>query len=552
MKVLVILYKDSYNIPTQNVVKEMLARGYEVDLYSRDMNKINIRMFEGYNVLDYANFDVKTVEKYDFIYCAVSIEPNLVECKKYIFCYNNFYMDEQAGYGDYTFTQRDFSKELIENYVLNYPNKFVVTPGETVGNPKYDLWRNTSIQVKDKQILYIDAGHFPFGKEGKMQIAKCLLEIANRYEDYTIIIKPRFLPNEKGMAHTNSVHIYDCLNELANGRIPGNIVCLMKHVELEPLVMESQVILCTELTSSYLEIGAFNKRGIIIEGIHSEFTYSHSENHIRNFIAISNRSGLSVNYKRVMDYLPEGLNMSNSHMEEMGLFHYDSAKSIVDRMEKIYFEYLKKGIFLMQEGGISRNYEDVIALRYKKMLISKLSYLQLMIQEIDFSSLLFTYVNKSLELFKNWDWSMNAELDRSIYEIIIQNKNIAYGNKKLESYYLDALYKLGLFCEDIDDNFKENDMYLFILGKESAKNEDYPKAYDLLKEFVHRIKKHSFQISLADEGYYLESASYWLGTACYELGKREEALAYFMRCMDLTNGKHSMAQMKIQEIRGNL
>ena len=47
MNVLVLLYKDVYNIPTRHIVDVLLNEGNYVEIYAKYMVNIHIRMFDG-------------------------------------------------------------------------------------------------------------------------------------------------------------------------------------------------------------------------------------------------------------------------------------------------------------------------------------------------------------------------------------------------------------------------------------------------------------------------------------------------------------------------
>ena len=47
MNVLVLLYKDVYNIPTRHIVDVLLNEGNYVEIYAKYMDNIHIRMFDG-------------------------------------------------------------------------------------------------------------------------------------------------------------------------------------------------------------------------------------------------------------------------------------------------------------------------------------------------------------------------------------------------------------------------------------------------------------------------------------------------------------------------
>ena len=72
MNVLVLLYKDVYNIPTRHIVDVLLNEGNYVEIYAKYMDNIHIRMFDGLIVKPIDKLTQSCIEKADFIYSAAS------------------------------------------------------------------------------------------------------------------------------------------------------------------------------------------------------------------------------------------------------------------------------------------------------------------------------------------------------------------------------------------------------------------------------------------------------------------------------------------------
>ena len=554
MKILVMLQKDVYNIPALKVVEEMEKRKHDVLLYSVDVSNISIRMFGERIVKPIDELSEETVNNVDIIYSAVPLEgvSKIWSMKKYIFVNSINVMDDYCNVGDYTFLQRDVFDPFLKDYSLNICTEYKCKPSEVVGNPKYDVERKEKdLYNLEKNILFIDSSHFPFGKQGKMELAKCVLSIAKAFSDYTITIKPRFLPEDKSVTHRNKIHLYQCLEELTNGNIPKNLVCLQKHVDLEPLVINSNLIICPEHTSTYMEAAVFHKKGLVLTGIPTEFTVSHNEAHIRRFAEIESSCGLCVPYKDVLKYIPEGKIFNEEHAVRMGLRYRNASIKIVDRMEEIFDKYISKGMFLVANDETTTNFEDVLNKRFQCMLLSNLEGMQYRLEEVDFTPLMYKYINTFVHNeFRYTEYDKYHQLLwKDIHEMIVLNKGLLSTTARRQSYYLQSLYALSRIECIEEKEIVAHDMYNCLMGKHCAIIlKDFEKGKRLFLEYFDGVKDNPYEKTLADVDYYKESAMYWLGICHYELKEYKEAIKCFEECIRMTNGKHKMAAKHLDSI----
>lgn len=562
MKVIFILSRDSYNIPAVNVIKEMQKRNYEIDFYGIYMENLHIGMIAELNVLikPLTYLDINNIKDYDFIYSVEQLDvlPLPLDIKIYIFTFSISCMNEPAYYADYTFIQRDMNINLQETRYLNDEINYIkVSPGMKVGNPKYESVKSVRpiISGTNKKILFIDAGHFPFGERGKLEEARMLLDIAKRFPDYILTIKPRFFSYEKNVSHKNDVHIYECLDILTDGNLPSNIQCLKHHVNLEELVQECDIIITTDLTTTYLDIAAYDKPGIIATGLPSEFSVSHTPNLIKRFVNIEKRSGLCIPYNEVTNYLPKGKKCKSEHKQEMGLEEKNSAFKIVEKIEEIVYTYIKKKRYpgpQLYELNFSTEIEnnisldEVISLRYIKRLYRDVGRFVYQVEELNFSEII-KYIN---ELFykkeridaKNFN-QYNNLIKEKMHDVILNNREKMMKNMSNQSYYLDLLYTLKKLKFEKEQEYQAKELYWCLKGKEEIiSNGNARKALEFFLKYFHEIRTHTFEKTLADTKYYIESATFWTGYCYYNLKSYKEAKEYFLKCQQLTNDNHKKAQ----------
>lgn len=561
MNVIVILHKDVYNIPAYHVIKEMLKRGYHIAFFAFFFDHIHLRMFDDFNVQIRNIKELKHInmDDFDFIFSSVNIDaiPDIMQIKKYIFVFSTTFMNECGSYGDYTFTQRDLTNCLSDyDYSVEKNNRRKCSPGKALGNPKFDIEENCQAEFVDKkQILFVEASHFPYGKVAKMEEAGMVLEICRKCLQYQIIIKPRFFPDEKNVTHRNGTHLYQCIDELTGGNIPDNLVLLHEHIDLEKLVRQSGMIVLTEMTTSYLDIGAYNKRGIIASNFPSENSFTHNVNRVRRFRSIQARSGMCVDYRNVINYLPHGIPCKEEHIAEMGIDKKSVSQNMVNEMEKIYMNYLLFDKYPSPDSSSETiTMDEVVSYRYLKRLYTVFDPIKENIDELDFRKA-EKYIENlwgSREVLTDKTYEKHLDhLLNIVWDIMINSKEVLMKDALSQSYYLKLLYETGAMQAENIEQYEEQAkaMYFCLMGKYKAIDQkQYEEAIKYFRKYFCIIQKNDFEKTLADTPYYKESATYWTGVCYYELFEFEEAKKYFLKCQELTENNHKKAAQYIEKI----
>lgn len=398
------------------------------------------------NIQNISKITTDVIDQYDFVYSAIGLRgiPQIFDIKKYIFSFSTAYMDDIINYGDYTFTQRDFGIHLQDYYyAIDINNEIKSKPGLVVGNPKFDFDYNKLNEIDDRKILFIDAGHFPFGKDGKMEEAKMLLDIAKKFPEYQIVIKPRFLPEDSNVTHRNKVHLYNCINEVADNNIPSNLHCLYQHVDLEELVRTSRLVITPDLTTSYLDIARYDKAGLIATGLPSEYTLTHNKDHTKRFKNIEQRSGLCVHYKDICNYIPQGKKCSKEHIIEMGLDKRNVSMRIVDTMEKIYRDYISKNRYPSLDGDSCISFEKVMSFRYIRALFGIYEFYESRMESLDLTDidnqLREYYKTETLITYEEYK-KLQSEITNKVNQKIVEEKELFLEDEINRGSYAQALY----------------------------------------------------------------------------------------------------------------
>lgn len=557
MKVLVILHRDVYNIPTYHIVKEMLNRKYEIDFYAVFMNHNHLRMFDDLkiNIQNISKITTDVIDQYDFVYSAIGLRgiPRIFDIKKYIFSFSTAYMDDIINYGDYTFTQRDFGIHLQDYYyAIDINNEIKSKPGLVVGNPKFDFDYNKLNEIDDRKILFIDAGHFPFGKDGKMEEAKMLLDIAKKFPEYQIVIKPRFLPEDSNVTHRNKVHLYNCINEVADNNIPSNLHCLYQHVDLEELVRTSRLVITPDLTTSYLDIARYDKAGLIATGLPSEYTLTHNKDHTKRFKNIEQRSGLCVHYKDICNYIPQGKKCNKEHIIEMGLDKRNVSMRIVDTMEKIYRDYISKNRYPSLDGYSCISFEKVMSFRYIRALFGIYEFYESRMESLDLTDidnqLREYYKTETLITYEEYK-KLQSEITNKVNQKIVEEKELFLEDEINRGSYAQALYASNSLDKCHDKRLQKDALYYYFWGKYFSNiKKEYKKGIEYMQKYFELTEKNDYEKTVADVDYFKESATYWIAFCYYQMNEYDSAKIYFQKCQELTSNNHKKAKEYLEMI----
>lgn len=557
MKVLVILHRDVYNIPTYHIVKEMLNRKYEIDFYAVFMNHNHLRMFDDLkiNIQNISKMTTDVIDQYDFVYSAIGLRgiPQIFDIKKYIFSFSTAYMDDIINYGDYTFTQRDFGIHLQDYYyAIDINNEIKSKPGLVVGNPKFDFDYSKLNKIDDRKILFIDAGHFPFGKNGKMEEAKMLLDIAKKFPEYQIVIKPRFLPEDSNVTHRNKVHLYNCINEVADNNIPSNLHCLYQHVDLEELVRTSRLVITPDLTTSYLDIVRYDKAGLIATGLPSEYTLTHNKDHIKRFKNIEQRSGLCVYYKDICNYIPQGKKCNKEHIIEMGLDKRNVSMRIVDTMEKLYRDYISKNRYPSLDGDSCISFEKVMSFRYIRALFGIYEFYESRMESLDLTDidnqLREYYKTETLITYEEYK-KLQSEITNKVNQKIMEEKELFLEDEINRGSYVQALYASNSLDKCHDKRLQKDALYYYFWGKYFSNiKKEYKKGIEYMQKYFELTEKNDYEKTVADVDYFKESATYWIAFCYYQMNEYDSAKIYFQKCQELTSNNHKKAKEYLEMI----
>lgn len=506
MRVLVIAAKDSSNFAMAKVAKELKSRGHEVLIYDTNLSKVNIRMFRQaglqVHLLDELTDDV--VESCDIMFGHTTyIRNKKISKKLYTFFCNHIFVYGHENETDFVFTQCD-------DPYNTFPNKVVMK----VGSPKMDRLHTEIVPAEEsKRILFIETGHFPFIEEGRMQVARLILDICEKCKDYTITVKPRFLPTDtKNLTRKNTDHIYKYIYEQCNNKLPSNLELLMEHHDLDEYIYQSHSIVCYA-SSSYLE-AAISGRGVIyVDGIKTlDAIGDRQSKYWKAFNNFIRDSGIVVPYEKALDYLPDGIKCSERHLSKVLYSRENTVPRIVDVVEYVWENFLSKGLFPANGHYEYENYQETLRCDEKltlegleannvyDMLIYDIQWVMQSIgADLSFEPV-FAEVNKwrkMMEFSEKRKSELRKKLSYVISRYVTDNEDLLMQNKIDQAILMQHYARLGEYnkIERLPfDMLEAKDAYFYYMGLHYCEEQD-EKALDYWNKYLEYLKKTTFEES---------------------------------------------------------
>ena len=345
MKIIIITEKDAANISLAKIASAFFQKNHKIRLFAPYMERSVLKDFdEDIPSSDIKNMTEEDVAWGDIIFCSTLSSIYLPEfvfrASKPIFTHN-YLMNRQINWGgDICFVPSQITVASDYDDYLNY--SYI-----GIGEPKYDhLIANDLSKEQKKRFLFIDSGHYPFSCEGKRELARTLLHICDKYPDYELVIKPRFLPGDTVLTHRNDIHLYDIIYQEASHVIPENMVMLTIHEDLQELIDQASTVICM-YTTAFVGAVVSGKGLIILENLMSEDIYD-----IRNKTYMRCRenmlnSGALIDFREVDKLLPYGARPTteSGYLDTLLEEKNNVADKIVESCEYLWKTFYSKGLF---------------------------------------------------------------------------------------------------------------------------------------------------------------------------------------------------------------
>ncbi|MFQ9514690.1 MAG: hypothetical protein ACLRZ9_02570 [Eubacterium sp.] len=258
--------------------------------------------------------DVYPLSQFDFIMCGrncfgVLSPVELIDYKGIIYTDDTAFYEGRSVYGDVVFVNGDLNYQNICEIADFQTYKVGCLKGDTNVADRSKLWsENGKYSTK---VLYIESGHYPFGRKGRKELSKAFVKIVLDNPDCEFVVKPRFLIGEANLAsHKNEDYLFYYVKSAFGVRWPNNLVWLDEYFSLDMLISEADVIIHT-YSSAHSQAALMRKKIINLVDIASEETADfriNRFNQIKRIIDMANNNvsifgtdGCIANAKRPPD-----------------------------------------------------------------------------------------------------------------------------------------------------------------------------------------------------------------------------------------------------------
>lgn len=505
MKVLCLISRDAANFALEQVLIELTKREHLINLYSLNKGENNMRMFfrKGikFNIIDTLSDEI--IDENDIIIAANDTVWRVIDSPKIIFTVNM-----ASVFGNFLSEGGDIMFMPSYQFYRRGKEKNISV---VVGNAKSST--EDLFSIEDNYFLFIDSGHYPFGKKGKHELAKTLLSICEKFPEKKLIIKPRFLKSDIDITHKNRCHLYDVIEYECNHIIPGNMILLESHKDMNTLIRHADVVICM-YTSAFFDAISLGKRAIILGGLPNEDSFGLSIRCIWNIQKeILEESGCVIDYKEVLEYLPYGIECNekfvNKHIPCFGT--KEPSEHIADIIEYLYSNYISLGKFIKRVDTDANNYlqdfEETESVDWEIIRNDRYYNAAMYLFERRFDSI---GLDIDAQIYKNWinenisvminnpDFSY-SKLAEAVYKrgnkIILDSYEEIKGDDLLESCWLEAFFNTSIhrFGELSSASFKCKRSFMYLWALYCFEKHMYVDAYFNFKKYIEETQELEFE-----------------------------------------------------------
>lgn len=498
MKILVVTSSDANNFSIENIVRELQKRGHQIQAYGRILSERAVRPFRemGITVQPQADLTPAVISQFDIALCGNDSMAALRFADIYVFSYN-------VVMGTWVSEGADFMFTFVKDRHLLCDEDCATMP---IGSTKNDADRAET--APERQFLFIDAGHNPFGEKAKLRVAHMLLDVCRAFPSYKLVIKPRWLPEERtGQSHRSSIHLYDLLEQESGGHLPDNLVMLREHRNMQQLIDESVCAITTSI-SSFWDVVLRGRGCIVVDGLDGEEQFE-TRTAFASEYEEARKAGLCADHQDVVKFLPAGLHCAEGYIQERVAYTENVSSRAADVIEYVYENYVRNG----QYPAIQKyDYED-----YKEKMTADPG---LTLKELKYKRL----KNSMLYQTRNWQW-LKTDIDHDGFFELLESCYHTYPltadgyralldrmNEKSRSIILEnrekcmadpidqAIYFQTCFDakrEDLIWDVPEKDVkcvgsYHYYLGRSSSKNNQPQAALEHYSIYLDEVNARSF------------------------------------------------------------
>lgn len=494
-----------------NLYRECMQRGMEVELCSTSFRVNDIRCFERAKIKKMAEVNIG---EYDVLLAARSIFDypipisDIIGYHGLIVADNTTLYDGNDVYGDIVFTSgRNNYGTLIECGIA-LPT---VSTGCVKVNP------NNVGKASTKKIVWIESGHFPYGKIGRQQEADLIRQICLTYLDYEVVVKPRYLRSEcTDVKHCNGDHLFYYLDEVK--KETPNLTLLENASSLGDVIADAETVIHT-YSSAFQEAVLLGKGIINIGDIYSEETIDLRKNRWERIKAYINRAECTCNQADVLAHLPMGMRCSEQYKE----YILGNEPTPVEAMiETIWIanEHWKKREMLMcgfygTKSEVRFEQKEMQVIQERRIRGAK----QHLIAQYEY------YFDK-YDLFDDFPFE-NVQMDlfeEAVKEWIWDRFELLNNNEFNQAYLMKMAYEMGNF--NPKDGWKDlqcKEAFEFFSGKYWVEYGNSTGACECFSKYLHMQEGRQYPRTYIDKEEFVREARNLLSAMCVmNPAKKEE------------------------------
>ena len=298
-----LLRSDCGNLALSVIYGALKESGHYIQIYSLSSRESDLYMF-GSDV-QVKNIEELGLENLNFFDCIIvsrncffipKLEEALTVFKGIIITEHTTPYEGDNVYGDAILCGSQFNVDSVDNVIKEG------TSFHLVGNIKcFDKERTIPLPAFfDNSILFIESGHYPFGKDSRLILAKRIVQLAKDNPSINVIVKPRYLIDDcKTALHRNADHIYNYFADLQADKIP-NLFLLDYHVHLASAIKKASVVIHT-YSSAFVEAVYFDKKIINISNLPSIETVDFRENRFNQIKRYIDMADMNVSFSEELE-----------------------------------------------------------------------------------------------------------------------------------------------------------------------------------------------------------------------------------------------------------
>ena len=493
-----VLSGDAENLSLIHIFRALILRGCEVSIYAPRKDYLSLYPFSEYiNDFSIPFLSQTVLNDYPLIISGRNAFEYVDPC--ILISYNGIIISDDTcfyegnnAYGDVIYVCGSCNEEKIP--------KCYNVPIEKIGCIKaradFDESYLTDFSNSyNKRILFVESGHYPYGKRAREELAEILVNIATRYHDYQLIITPRYLEHETELGkHSNLDHIYGYLYRMFNGTIPSNVVLLKKHIPMKSLIEMSDICVHTSC-SAQIEMVYSNKPIVNIVGLHSFETVDFRKNRYNLIRRNMGGAGCDLRFTDVSECILSAKKAAPQYKKWLGYEYANTIENFCCITEQILFGHKYDTFF----DSNNKMFNRLLAYAH-----SRISFFENRLDNFSLFNMLYNEIIECIKVVSS-DTHMaikilNSKIDRLILKVIVESWESISNNIYDTSFVLHFLTKIKetSLRDELLNMCQDTVTFTLYSAIASFEKGNYAKALQLFELYLQLITDKPFAMTDAE------------------------------------------------------